>query len=138
MSHEELRATQQRLKAQLAELLNAQASKETESSAIRQLLQELQALTQEYDEKLTDAEAQIAELKRELFGPKADRLTPEQQEQLSTLDRDLEAEAQRPEAASDGVLDEEDKDEKNKTRDRRRRGAASSSAGAYRDRDHYN
>ena len=122
MSHEELRATQQRLKAQLAELLNAQASKETESSAIRQLLQELQALTQEYDEKLTDAEAQIAELKRELFGPKADRLTPEQQEQLSTLDRDLEAEAQRPEAASDGVLDEEDKDEKNKTRDRRRRG----------------
>jgi hypothetical protein len=41
-----------------------------------------------YDEKLTEAEAQIADLKRELFGPKADRLTPEQQEQLSKLNEE--------------------------------------------------
>jgi transposase len=123
MSHEELRATQQRLKAQLAELLNAQVSKETENPAVRQLLQELQVLTQEYDEKLTEAEAQIAELKRELFGPKADRLTPEQQEQLSALNQDLKAEEQRPEAASDGVLDEDEEDEKKKESGRKRHGS---------------
>lgn len=121
MSHEELRATHERLKAQLAELINAKELKETKTSALRQLLEELQSLTQEYDEKLTEAEAQIAELKRELFGPKADRLTPEQQEQLSTLNQDLEAEAQRPDAASDGVLDEDEEDKKK--RDRSRSGA---------------
>ncbi len=112
MSHEELRAAHQRLKAQLAEILNADASKETDDPALRQLLEQLQTLTQEYDEKLTEAEAQIAELKRELFGPKADRLTPEQQEQLSKLNQDIESEAQRPDAASDGVLDEDEEDEK--------------------------
>ena len=124
MSHEELRAAHQRMKAQLAEILNADASKETENPALRQLLEQLQTLTQEYDEKLTEAEAQIAELKRELFGPKADRLTPEQQEQLSKLNQDLESEAQRPDAASDGVLDDDEEDEKEKKlrRSARRRG----------------
>ena len=38
----------------------------------------------------------ISELKRELFGPKSDRLTPEQQEQLSKLNQDLAAEAGVP------------------------------------------
>jgi hypothetical protein len=65
MSHEELRAAHQRLKAQVAELLNADASKATENPDLHQLLEQLQVLTQEYDEKLTEAEAQIAELKRE-------------------------------------------------------------------------
>jgi len=124
MSHEELRAVHQRLKAQLAEILNADASKEAGNPALRQLMEQLQTLTQEYDEKLTEAEDQIAELKRELFGPKADRLTPEQQEQLSKLNQDLESEAQRPDAASDGVLDEDEEDEKKKKlrRSTRRRG----------------
>jgi len=122
MSHEELRATRERLKAQLVALLK-DSSEETNNPAVRQLLEELQALTQEYDETLTEAEAQIAELKRELFGPKADRLTPEQQEQLSTLNQDLEAEAQRPESAGDGVLEEDEKDEQKEKGDRRRRGA---------------
>lgn len=125
MSHEELRAAHQRLKAQVAELLNADASKATENPDLHQLLEQLQVLTQEYDEKLTEAEAQIAELKRELFGPKSDRLTPEQQEQLSKLSQDLEAESQRPDAASDGVLGQDEEDEKKKKHRRTpcRRGA---------------
>jgi transposase len=121
MSHEELRAAHERLKAQLAEILQ-QTSKQTDTPALRHLLEELQTLTQEYDEKLTEAEAQIAELKRELFGPKADKLTPEQQEQLSALNQDFEAEAQRPDAASDGVLGEDEEDKKNKKCGQRRRG----------------
>jgi hypothetical protein len=54
----------------------------------------------------------VFELKRELFGPKADRLTPEQQDQLFRPNQDLESEAQCLDAASDGVLDEDEEDEK--------------------------
>jgi len=80
------------------------------------------ALTEEYDHKLTELEAELAELKRELLGPKSDRLTPEQQEQLDALNQDLEADTQRQDAASDGVLDEDEEDEKQKKRTGKRRG----------------
>jgi transposase len=122
MSHDELRAAHEQLKAQVAELLEAHPTQETENPDLKLLLAKLQALTEEYDHKLTELEAELAELKRELFGPKSDRLTPEQQEQLAALNQDLEADAQRPDAASDGVLDEDEEDEKQKKRTRRRRG----------------
>jgi len=118
MNHDELRAAHERLKARIADLPKAPVPQETGGPDLRQLLEQSQALTQEYDEKLTEAEAQIAELKRELFGPKADRLTPEQQEQLSKLNQDLEAEAQGSAAASDGVLDKDEEDEKKNERRR--------------------
>jgi transposase len=114
MSHDELRAEYERLKAQVAQLLQEHPPKETEDTDLRQLLEKLQALTEEYNRKVAELEAQIAELKRELFGPKSDRLTPQQQEQLSKLNQDLAAEAERPAAASDVVLDEEEKDKKKK------------------------
>ena len=125
MSHDELRAAHERLKAQVAELLAAHPTQETENPDLRLLLVKLQALTEEYDHKVTELEAQLAELKRELFGPKADRLTPEQQAQLVQLNQDLAADAQRPDAASDGVLGEDDGDKKTERRNRaaRRRGA---------------
>jgi transposase len=122
MSHDELRAAHERLKAQVAELLEAHPTQETGNPDLHLLLAKMQALTEEYDHKLTELEAELAELKRELFGPKADRLTPEQQEQLSALNQDLEADAERPDAASDGVLDEDEEDDKQKKRTRRRRG----------------
>jgi len=115
MSHEELRAEYHRLKVQVEHL-----SQNAENSDFRQLLEKLQALTEEYDRKVAELEAQIAELKRELFGPKSDRLTKEQQEQLSRLGQDLEAEAQRPEAASDGILEEEETKKKRRRKVRRR------------------
>ena len=120
MSHDELRAAHGRLKAQVAELLKAHPPRETESPDLRLLLEKMQALTDEYDHKVTELEAELAELKRELFGPKSDRLTPEQEAQLEQLNRDLEADAQRPDAASDGVLDEDDKKEKKRRRSGRR------------------
>ena len=63
-------------------------------------------------------EAQIAELKRELFGPKADKLTPEQQDQMNQLIQDMEAEAQQPGSESDEVLVGE---ESGKRREKQRR-----------------
>jgi transposase len=121
MSHDDLQAERERLKRQIAQLLEQRSESDAENAEVRDLLEKLQLLTEHYDEKLTETEtelmqaaaklaeaaAQIAELKRELFGPKADRLTAEQQEQLARLNADLEAEAQRTGVASDGVLDEE-------------------------------
>ena len=125
MSQEELRAEYERLKAEAASLLDRNPESETDVLALRQLVEELQTLTGEYDQQLVEAQSQIAELKRELFGPKSDRLTPEQQEQLSKLNQDLEAEAQRPDAASDGILGEDEGEQQKETRRRttRRRGA---------------
>ena len=45
---------------------------------------------------LAEARAYIAELKQPLFGPKADKLTPEQEEQLRQLTGDAQEQAQRP------------------------------------------
>ena len=120
MSHDELRTEYERLKAQVAQLLQEYPPTETENPDLRQLLEKLQVLTEEYDRKVAELEAQIAELNRELFGPKSDRLTPEQQDQLSKLTQDLEAEAERPAAASDGILQDEEKEKKRSRSSRRR------------------
>ena len=106
MNPDDLQAEYERLKAQAAQL-------EAENILLR-------GQVQEYEQRLTEAREQIAELQRQLFGPKADRLTPEQQEQVNQLAKDLEAEAARPDAASDRVLAEEEP--KNKDKHRRARG----------------
>ena len=118
MSHDNLRAEYERLKEQVARLLQQKPQVETESTEARELIERLPALTQEYDQKLSEAEAQIAELKRELFGPKADKLTPEQEEQLKEVNKDLQDEVQRPGPVSDQILEREDR----ATRRRRQRG----------------
>jgi transposase len=118
MSRDELRAEYKRLKAQLQQVQAGKPPELAKGSDLHQLVEKLQTLTEEYDRKVDELEAQIAELKRELFGPKSDRLTPEQQEQLSKLNQDLEAEAQRPAAASDGILEEEEEQKKKKKRKR--------------------
>ncbi|MBM3458434.1 MAG: transposase, partial [Armatimonadetes bacterium] len=119
MSHDQLRAARQRLKAQVAKLLKGNPPQEGDNLQLRSVIEQMQALTDEYDHKVTELEAELAELKRELFGPKSDRLTPQQQAQLEQLNQDLQAEAQRPDAASDGVLEQ---DEENAHKDKRRRG----------------
>jgi len=119
MSHDDLRAAHERLKAQVAERLKAHPLQETENPDLRLLLEKMQALTEEYDHKVTELEAELDELKRELFGPKSDRLTPEQQEQLSKLNQDIEAEAERPAAAGDGVLGDDEEESRKKEKHRR-------------------
>jgi len=67
------------------------------------LVQAEQQLHQTQQE-LAVALAQIQELKRQLFGAKADRLTPEQEEQLAQVMGDLEEQARREPPASQDVL----------------------------------
>jgi len=108
MSRDELRAEHERLTAQLARVLEPKPQWEAQSPELRQLVERLQALAQEYDQKLAEAEAQIAELKRELFGPKADRLTRKEQDQFDQLIQDMEAETQRPAPEGNEVLVDEE------------------------------
>lgn len=100
MNYEELLAEYQRIKERAAQL-------ETENSQLR--------------EQLKEAELLIAELRRELFGPKADKLTAEQEEQLKALNQDLEDEAQRPAPVSDQVLEREDRAARRRRQRRRGR-----------------
>jgi len=91
MKHEELLAEYERMKTRALEL-------EAENSRLREQLKEAQLL--------------IAQLRRELFGSKADKLTAEQEEQLEALNKDLEDEAQRPGPAINLLLEREDRAER--------------------------
>ncbi|MGV1006655.1 MAG: IS66 family transposase [Candidatus Nanopelagicales bacterium] len=87
-----------------AELLSELAQNPT---ALADYIMELQAQVEQKDQLLAEARAYIAELKQQLFGPKADQLTPEQKQQLATLTGDLNDQAQRDPPASEAVLEAE-------------------------------
>jgi len=72
---------------------------------------------------LAEARAYIAELKRQLFGPKADKLTAEQEQQLRQVAGELQEHAQRPPPISPEVLepDRPTKDKEKLPREPRRR-----------------
>ena len=69
-----------------------------------QLDQQQQSLI-EQQQLLAEARTYIAELKRQLFGPKADKLNPEQEEQLRQVAGDLQEHNQRPSPVSRDVLE---------------------------------
>jgi len=73
-------------------------------------------------DQLAEARAYIAELKQQLFGPKADHLTAEQEEQLQQLTGEALEQAQRPPPLSQEVLEPEvpPKDKEKSPRRRRR------------------
>jgi transposase len=110
MNHDELFAKYEQLKA-LAERLQA------ENAALQG---QLQTQKEDYEQRLAEAQAQIDELRKQLFGPKEDRLTPEQEEQLKQLNQDLQDEVQRPAPASDQILEDEDRASRRR-RERRQR-----------------
>lgn len=75
---------------------------------LREKEQQLAALQSEVllrEQLLLEARAYIAELQRQLFGPKADKLTAEQEQQLRQVAGDLEEHAQRPAPISREVLE---------------------------------
>lgn len=119
MSGNPLRSEYERLVRRIADVL---ANKETAAGEAWELLERLGSFTQQCVERIVEAEAQIAELKRELFGPKADRLSPEQEDQLKNVIDDMKAEAERPAPDSDQVLsDEEPPKQKQRKQTPRRR-----------------
>ena len=118
MSSRDLRREYERLTRQIADLL---AEPHAAGSQWQQLLEQIRSLTAQYAEKLAAAEAQIADLKRELFGPKADRLTAEQEDQLHDVLQDMEANNQRSAPDGDDILEEDQPTPKTPRRCRRMR-----------------
>lgn len=59
------------------------------------------------EQQLLEAQAQIAELKRQLFGSKAEKLSPRQQAQMQELLEDLEEQTERPLPLVAQILEEE-------------------------------
>lgn len=91
----QLAAAQQELARKAQELVEARK----EQAQTREQL-ELQA------QQLAQAQAIIADLKRELFGAKAEQLNEEQQAQLRQLLGDAQEQSQRPPPLSQAVLEE--------------------------------
>jgi len=71
-----------------------------------QLLTKDQALA-EQEQLLAQARAYIAELKQQIFGPKADKLTAAQEQQLQQLAIDVQEQSQRPAPLSLEILEPE-------------------------------
>ena len=110
MSGDDLLAAYEQLRAREAALA-------AENAGLRDALYDARHERDQVRDALEQARAEIAELKRQLFGTKAERLTPEQEDQLKALHQDLREEAHRPGPASDEVLHEE----KQAAQERRRR-----------------
>jgi transposase len=110
---------------ELAQQEQLLAATHQELTQKEQLLAEAQQEVTRKEELLAEARAYIAELKRQLFGPKADKLSPEQEEQLRQLAGDLQEQVQRPPPVSRDLLEPElpaqDKDKLKRESDRRRR-----------------
>jgi len=97
----------------------------------RQLAQTQQELAQTQEQlalqaqQLAEAQAIIADLKRELFGAKSDKLNEEQEEQLRQLVGDAQEQSQRPAPLSQEVLEDalaqERADQRQRAKERPRR-----------------
>ena len=93
-----------------------------------QLQRQLAATRQELEQQaqqLAQAQAIIADLRRELFGAKSDKLNEEQEERLRQLAGDVQEQHQRPPPLSREVLEEAvaqgQADQRQRVRERRRR-----------------
>lgn len=117
--HAALEAEAARLRARTAELEGHAAQSQAATERLREEKAQLEAENERLREAVDEARALIAELRRQIFGSKADRLTPEQEEQLKQILRDLKAAAHRPGPVSAEVLAEDEKKKTTKTgRDR--------------------
>lgn len=83
------------------------------------------ALKEGVEAQLQEALLELAELKRQLFGERSDRLTPEEEAQMAEVAADLQEEATQESPVSDQVLEDQDEQESEKggqpKRPRRRR-----------------
>src|SRR6185436_19106003 len=95
------------------ELLQIQGQVQQTQKDLRQTQKDLQQAQLD----LAEAKAFIAELTRQLFGQKADKLSPEQEEQLKEVTGDLEEEAQRPPPISRQCLEAELAGKDNQTKE---------------------
>ena len=104
---ERLRAETARFAAEAEALQQANAALRAALVDSHVALDETRVTLAETRAALDDARAVIADLRRQLFGVKADRLTPEQEAQMLALQQDVVEAVERPGAVSDEVLADE-------------------------------
>jgi|WetSurMetagenome_2_1015567.scaffolds.fasta_scaffold36767_3 transposase len=106
MSH--LAAEQRRLLDERTRLAEENTRLTAQAAQMQADAGELLAHNERLRAALAEARAIIEDLTRQVFGAKADRLTPEQEEALKHILKDLKAAAVRPAPVSDEVLAEAD------------------------------
>jgi len=111
-----LATTRQQLQQTNQELRQSQDELQRGHQQLEQARQELE----EHKQKLAQAQALIAQLQQQLFGSKAEKLNPEQEEQLNKLAGELQEQAQQPPPLSQEVVQEEQKKEKDQQRQRKK------------------
>jgi DNA repair exonuclease SbcCD ATPase subunit len=113
------------LQEQLRQLRQQAAQTEQELQEKTQHLAQAKEELEQKTQQLAQAQGIIAELKRELFGAKADKLNEEQEEQLRQLIGDVQEQSQRPPPVSQEVLQEtmaqERADQRQRAKERTRR-----------------
>jgi hypothetical protein len=125
-SPDPLAAALERLRALEAENTRLQAERDqllAQATALQSQSAELRALNDGMQAQLREALEEVAELKRQLYGEKSERLSAEQEAELAELAADLQEQARREPPASEGVLEDEDDDE-NQNQNQDRKGAA--------------
>jgi transposase len=110
----ELEQQNSRLSAEAAE--RARQAAELEAEKVRLL-----AVQDGLETRLREALSELAELKRQLFGEKSEKLTTEEEAQLAELSADLQEQAQREPPISQEVLEDEAQADAPKKRSRGRR-----------------
>ncbi len=119
----------ERLRAANHTLENAKAQLEADTVRLQAEHARVLALKEGLEAQLQEALLELAELKRQLFGEKSEKLTPEEESQLADVAADLKDQAQGEPPASNDVLEEEesegtsdDTDPDGKRKKKRRRG----------------
>jgi transposase len=98
-----------RLQVRNQELEAQKARLQAQADALREETTRLQAqlaLKEGVEAQLREALLELAELKRQLFGEKSEKLTPEEETQLAEVSADLQEQLQRDRPISDEVLKE--------------------------------
>lgn len=103
-----------RLRARTAELEGDAAQWQTANARLGEEKAQLQEENARLRDAVEKARALVAEVRRQIFGSKADRLTPEPEAQLKQILKDLKAAAARPGPVSDEVLTADDSKKKTK------------------------
>lgn len=108
---EETEAELARWQARHRALEAEKARLEAEATQLRSEHDQLVKLNQGLEAQLQAALLELAELKRQLFGEKSEKLTPEEETQLAEVAADLQDQLQRDPPASDDVLADEPEEE---------------------------
>lgn len=101
-----LEAEKLRLAADAARLRSAHARLQADTARLQAAHREVVKLKEGLEAQLKEALLELAELKRQLFGEKSEKLTPEEEAQLAEVAAELEEQAQREPPASEDVLED--------------------------------